>query len=215
MSNNMNDGDRSVAGAISVHSVPLEDVNLDSRFENTENIGFIQFGITPALSELPQPNGDFDELPDPDDIDSSISNNSVARDQTAASPLRLTRKPLPAQLLRTSVSPRAKQQFMRFENEMLNELQADYMARTSPTRNQHRPKPSEQVIDMRLKGDKIHIGGCWGSVSLAEAIDYKPRRRQELSVINTIVAPNRGSGKRVVFEPSNIQDSLEAPKYLV
>lgn len=171
----------------------------------------------PHIRELLQPLGDEDECPVSDENDPHPSDN---RDPRGRLPDRI-RKPirtaLPAEMLRTSVSPRAKQQFVRFEHDLLAELQGEYAARTSPVKSRNSNK-NNSSIDMRLKGNMIHIGGCWGSVDLSEAVDFKPRKRQEIGLVNPIVAPGKSANvtQRTVFRPSNSQlPEPPLPKYLV
>ena len=164
---------------------------------------------TSSLYEFRQPPGDGDDPPIRDDI---LTTNELAKMQLSP---KLRKTPIPAEYLRTSVSPRAKQQFVRFESDLAAEVQADIMARTSPKKNTPGSK-LKQPIDMRLRSNMVHIGGCWGSVDLSEAVDFKPRKRQDIRVINPIVPPGRTGGQRVVFRPSNGQDfEPEFPKHLV
>jgi len=207
MSFHTSECDRTVPDEFSSHSATSENRHSDGSASKGDQES-IRSATSSSVFRLHQPAGDEDDSPLMDDL-----STASGKENKRNSP-RIKKTPIPPELLRTSVSPRAKQQFVRFETDLAAELQADYMKRTSPIKNRaSKPRP---VIDMRLKSNTIQIGGCWGSVDLSEAVDFKPRKRQDIRVINPIVAPTRNEGQRTVFRPSNAQDiEPPMPKYLV
>ena len=203
MSFHTSECDRTIPDELSLHSVPFEEQD-----ESRSGTSGSKSRTTSSMYEFRKPPGDEDDGPVRDDIPTA---QDLAKMRLSP---KLRKTPIPVEYLRTSVSPSAKQQFVRFENDLANELQADLMNRMSPIKSsQTQRKPP---IDMRLRSNVVHIGGCWGSVDLSEAVDFKPKKRQDIRVINPIIAPGRHQDQRVVFRPSNGQDvDPQFPKYLV
>ena len=162
MSFHTSECDRTVPDELSLHSAPYGDgddyQDQSSSRNSTSNPN--RSGTATSVHEFRQPLGDEDDAPIRDDL---LTSNEIAKMRRSP---KLMKTPLPQEFLRTSVSPRAKQQFVRFENDFVAELQADLMARTSPKNSAQNPKLI-QPIDMRLKSNMVHIGGCWGSVDLS------------------------------------------------
>jgi hypothetical protein len=205
------ESDRSIPDERSVNS------HSEEASESTTSRRSSRTGSGPSYRELSQPAGDEDECPISDDKYPSSSDKKDLAGEIHDKSAKLRKTPIPPKMLRTSVSPRAKQQFIRFEYDLAAELQAEYMAKGSPLKPRNNSKITP-TIDMRLKGNIIHIGGCWGSVDLTEAVDFKPRKRQEIGLVNPIVAPTKGADGsiRTVFIPTNSQlPETPLPRYLV
>jgi len=109
---------------------------------------------------------------------------------------------VPPQLLRTVIqerkSPlRAQPQFAGYEDEDVDLVYQDIRKPQSGPMQSSQATP---ILDLRLKGNDIRIGGCWGTVKLSEAVDYRPKSRQDFKPIPYIMQPQR---TRKVFVPIN------------
>jgi hypothetical protein len=136
-------------------------------------------------------------------IDKHPSYADTSKDSSKA-PLSPGKQPIPPQLLRTIIQarkspPRIGQQYIRSEH-------GDDKVFVDPITTKSTQVLDTQTIDFRLKGNDIRIGGCWGTVKLSEAVDFKPRSRSEFVPIPYIVQPKLDIGlprERQIFVPLN------------